>query len=122
MAIDKTNEKFESGILNVGDRFCEMFSYWVVILKLQGDEIITIEGGSSNLEIKTYSHFEVFKSRFSYDSIPGYWITYIDNNTNRLKEFVNRYKEIQLEVKKNNSALTKAVDRDINIDKLLFDL
>lgn len=121
----KTKEKFESGSVSIGDRFSEMFSHWKVIIDVRDNgEIITIEGNSSKLNIEVYKDFDEFKYRCSYKSIEGYWIDFIDNNRNRVRDFLERYYELRKDSarKKDIRNWKKVLNRDIIIDKLIFDI
>jgi len=120
-----TKERFETGI-KIGDRFSEMYSIWIVILNILPDgKIHTIEGNKDNLELMEYQNVEELNKKMSYNSIEGYWIRFIDNNTNRLSEFINYFKEIR-ENKLNSPRLSeqdiKALYRQKQIEKLIFNI
>ena len=66
----------------VGDRFSEMFSFYVYVIGLDGNMITTMEGSPpcelpKDGEAKTMT-LEQFRKRFAYNSIPGYWVRYVD--------------------------------------------
>jgi len=76
----KTQEAMKNP--KVGDRFSEMFSFYVYVIGLDGNMITTLEASPpcevpKDGEVKT-STLEQFRKRFAYDSIPGYWIRYVD--------------------------------------------
>lgn len=121
----KTKEKFESGSVSIGDRFSEMFSHWKVIIDVRDNgEIITLEGNSSKLDVEVYKDFNEFKYRCSYKNIDGYWIDFIDNNRNRVRDFLERYYELRKDSarKKDIRNWETVLNRDIAIDKLIFNI
>lgn len=79
---ENTKEVMENP--QVGDRFSEMFSFWVYVIERGKDHVVILEASApcklpEEGKITTYTLAE-FKQRFSYGSIPGYWINYIDSN------------------------------------------
>lgn len=120
-----TKEKFESGLVSIGDRFCEMLSHWKVVIDVRvNGEIVTIEGNSSKLYIEVYKDFSEFKYKCSYKNIEGYWIDFIDNNKNRVRDFLERYCELRKESAKKQDSKNweQILNRDITIDKLIFNI
>lgn len=70
----------------VGDRFSEMFSFWVYVIGIEGDKITIIEASPpcelpKDGKISTTTLSE-FRKRFSYGAIPGYWVRYVDGDNN----------------------------------------
>jgi hypothetical protein len=68
----------------VGDRFTEHYCFWMYVLESNGGSVTTIEASSpcefpKDGEIKKQSYSD-FKKRFSYESIPGYWVRLVDRN------------------------------------------
>ena len=66
----------------VGDRFSEMFSFYIYVIGLDGNMITTLEASPpcevpKDGEVKTMT-LEQFRKRFAYSSTPGYWIRYVD--------------------------------------------
>lgn len=65
----------------VGDRFHEMWSYWVYVIGIDGDQVTTFESGyhpsqhPTQGERKIYPTREAFRRHFAYGTIPGYWVT-----------------------------------------------
>lgn len=66
----------------VGDRFHEMFSFWVYVVAVDDNSVTTIEGSppvmfpdEGKVRVQTE---EKFKERFLYKTIPGAWITLAD--------------------------------------------
>jgi len=65
----------------VGDRFHEMYSYWVYVIGIDGEQITTFESGHLPVrhpaagKYRTYPSHEAFRTHFAYDTIPGYWVT-----------------------------------------------
>lgn len=120
-----TKEKFDSGSVSIGDRFCEMFSHWKVVIDVRDNgEIVTIEGNSSKLDIEVYKDFSEFKYKCSYKKIEGYWIDFIDNNKNKVKDFLEMYCDLRKESAKKQDPRNweKIANRDIIIDKLIFNI
>lgn len=68
----------------VGDRFTEMYSYWVYVLKVNRNRIIYMEAHPPCELPKDGKVIESsigdFRDRFSYGNIPGYWVRYVDND------------------------------------------
>jgi hypothetical protein len=121
----KTKEKFDSGFVSVGDRFSEMFSHWKVIIDVkENGEIVAIEGNSYKLDIIVYQNFDEFKYKCSYKTIEGYWIDFIDNNKNRLKEFIESYYVLREKSAKEQDIKNwkKILQRNKAIDKLVFNI
>jgi hypothetical protein len=121
----KTKEKFDSGHVSVGDRFSEMFSHWKVIIDVkENGEIVAIEGNSYKLDIIVYQNFDEFKYKCSYKTIEGYWIDFIDNNKNRLKDFIESYYVLRENSAKEQDIKNweKILQRNKAIDKLVFNI
>lgn len=74
---DQTNQRMEDP--QPGDRFHEMYSYWMKVVSRHAGLVIY-------QEIRCDSEWgppiadtpEDFKRRFAYKTIPGYWIQYRD--------------------------------------------
>lgn len=69
-----------------GDRFTEMYSFWLYILEVNGDEITYMEASApctlpKDGTVRT-SSLDEFRERFSYQGIDGYWITFVDHDNN----------------------------------------
>jgi hypothetical protein len=81
---EKTKEAFTDP--QVGDRFTEMYSFWMYIIGRRGNKVITMEGSPpitfpEGATMHTYT-LEEFNTRFSYGSIDGYWVTLVDRGNN----------------------------------------
>ena len=87
-----TNEKFESLDFKVGDIFSEMLSHWKVVIKVDSDVLTVISGSSKNLKLESYTP-EEFKNHCSYKNIPGYWIDFMKNDTQRASDYLQAYFE-----------------------------
>lgn len=68
----------------VGDRFTEMYSFWVIVVHRAGEQVATLEGSPpitfpDEGMLRTYS-LEKFRERFRYstDSVKGYWVQLVD--------------------------------------------
>lgn len=108
---EKTKQKFESLKFLPGDIFTEMLSHWKVIVKNDSNKLTTIEGNSQKLELKEYSSLEEFVNHCSYKAIPGYWIDFFGNNSNKTRDFIEHYCSI------NNKSIDEV--RDLLIDIVL---
>lgn len=60
---------------HVGDRFHEMYTYWVEVVYRDHDWIVGCEREG---RLTLYTPDE-FRQRHAYGSIPGYWVRYYDN-------------------------------------------
>ncbi len=67
----------------VGDRFHEMYSFWVYVMAREGDVVTTIEASppctfpeDGKVRVQT---LDEFRKRFAYGSIPGYWVRFCDS-------------------------------------------
>ncbi len=112
---ESTKEYF-SNISNVkvGDRLSELLSFWVTVIKLDNEKIITLEGTNS-LVIREYTTFEDFRQRFKYTTNDNYWVFYMGNKPEMLQLIIDSYK-------KNNFEDKISGNRQINIDSILYDL
>jgi hypothetical protein len=61
-----------------GDRFQEMYSFWVYVVDRKGNYVTTMEASPpcSFPDDGKVNHYSLagFRERFSYGSIPGYWV------------------------------------------------
>jgi hypothetical protein len=104
---NQTNEKFESQDFVVGDVFCEMLSYWEVIVDIT-DNVLTV---INNLfDIKKYT-YEEFTTHCKYNNIPGYWIDFIKNDSIYVERYIKGY------IEKNN--LNQSDIREFKLDLLM---
>lgn len=87
---NKTHQKFESLDFKPGDIFSEMLSNWKVIIGVEGDNLIVIQGPNSNLELKNFTK-EEFKNLCKYKHSDGYWIDFMKNNPDRIKDYVQEF-------------------------------
>lgn len=70
----------------VGDRFSEFCSFWIYVIAISGNTVITTEGSPpvtfpEEGKVKAQTR-EEFIARFAYGSIPGYWIRLADRGNN----------------------------------------
>jgi hypothetical protein len=74
----------------VGDRFSEMYNFWMYVVHRDGDTVVTMEGSPPcefpNKPV-TYT-LDQFKSRFAYGNIPGYWVRLVDRENNVMGWYV----------------------------------
>ena len=69
-----------------GDRFHEMYAFWIYVVHVEGDTVVTMEASppcefpkDGNVVVQTR---EEFKLRLSYGVIPGYWVRLADRGNN----------------------------------------
>lgn len=69
-----------------GDRYHERFSFWLYVIAVDGDSVVTMEANppcefpkDAKLRIQTKAEF---KQRLSYGAIPGYWVMLADRGNN----------------------------------------
>ncbi|MFA5558183.1 MAG: hypothetical protein WDA59_01805 [Methanofastidiosum sp.] len=80
----ETNEAFANP--QIGDRFTEMYCFWMYVIARRDDKVITMEASSpctfpDDGKMNVYS-LEDFQKRFSYGSTSGYWVSFVDHNNN----------------------------------------
>jgi hypothetical protein len=80
----KTEKAFSNP--QVGDRFTEMYSFWLYVVGKNGDKVATIEASppcsfpeDGKLKVQTV---EDFRNRFAYGSISGYSLHFVDGDNN----------------------------------------
>lgn len=110
-------DKFSTGKLEVGDIFSEMYAFWVNVINIDKEgKIITLEHNDINsAEIVCYNSFVEFDKRFSYGTIPGHWVGYIENDIDKVR---NRF----LEYKKSLIVNSKEQVREIKINNILYNI
>lgn len=70
----------------VGDRFAEMYSFWVYVVYRDEDCVVTMEGSPPTTfpdegELRVYS-VEEMKERFGYKGGGDYWVRLVDRGNN----------------------------------------
>lgn len=81
---DATNKAFNNP--QVGDLFSERYSFYLYIVHISPDGIIsTLEGVApvtfpDTAELREYEDSAALRSRFAYKSIDGYWISLVSQN------------------------------------------
>ena len=67
-----------------GDRFTEMFAFWLYVVKVTPSEVVTMEANppctfpeDGRIRIQTR---EEFLERLSYSNIPGTWVRLVDRD------------------------------------------
>lgn len=114
-----TQQYFNENLqVKVGDRFSEMLSFWITVVKvLDTGEILTIE--SNKKDIQVYKSDEDFRYNCSYKSESmknKYWIDYIGNNLEKTNQLVSDWRS-------NNRHTDKVVgQRQIRIDQFIYDI
>lgn len=117
MSQKETQEYFEKEEYKVGDKFNEMLSFWIWIIKVEEDKILTIEGQPfDRLELKEYTK-EDFKKKCSY-STPTmddkYWVYYSGNSLRGVTDIIQHYK--------NRRIGNPAMNRQIKIEEITYDI
>lgn len=132
-----TQDYFNKGIYKVGDRFTEMMSFWIYIVSINNDLVVTIEGTinsltdlrsfsgplsipTSSLVLKEYTSDE-FKKYCKYSSISTldpyddkYWVYFLGNNINTTKNLLKFYK--------NRGIGNTQLSRQIKIEEITYDI
>ena len=68
-----------------GQRFSEMYSFYMYVVDVRANgEIVTREGNPpitfpEGAVLRVHENADAWRKRFSYNSIPGYWVSYIDD-------------------------------------------
>ena len=69
-----------------GDRFTEMYAFWIYVVARVGDMIVTMEANppailprDGKVKMQTLAEFQ---KRFSYQTESGYWIRLVDRGNN----------------------------------------
>lgn len=70
----------------VGDRFHEMWSFWMYVVAINGDEVVTMTlcpPGElpRDGKVERYVTADQYRAAFQYKSMAGYWIT-LDSRDN----------------------------------------
>ena len=101
---DEEREKRTEQAMNdpqPGDRFSEMYAYWMYVLERNGDTVVIMDANPpctlpEDGEVKIMT-LDDFKEEFAYNTIPGYWITLIDreNNVSGWKEKAKNWKDVK---------------------------
>ncbi len=70
----------------VGDRYNEMCTFWVYVIHVERDLVVTMEGNGPcrfprDGKVQEQSRSE-FKRRFSYRNAEGYWVRLVDRGNN----------------------------------------
>ena len=104
---NQTNEKFYSQDFVVGDVFCEMLSYWEVIVDITDDELTVI---NNLFELKKYTYRE-FTIHCKYKHTEGYWIDFMKNDLRYVERYIKGY------IEKNN--LNQSDIREFKLDLLM---
>lgn len=114
--VSETAEYFNKGEHKVGDALHEMLSYWIYIIKVNGEIIYTLEGHprNDNLKLQKYSSKEEFKKKCTYKtSDDNYWVCFHKNEPALYDDFVDTYFKQVGDV---------SSDRDTIIERLLLDV
>lgn len=99
---EETNNRVNNLTYELGDRFHEMFSYWICVISINGDMITTIEGHPSNalnMSIKT-STKENLSKRLRYTSLDDCWVVYCDTDIDKVNSYLQAHKDA---IKKTNN-------------------
>lgn len=105
-----TEDKFSSLDFRPGDIFSEMLSYWEIIVKVELDTLYVIQRVGSKFELKKFT-IEEYVKHCQYGSGSGYWIDFMGNNQNRIKDYIDAY------IEQEDMTLDKV--RDFKLDLLM---
>ena len=86
----ETEKKFQSMDFKPGDIFSEMLSHWIVIVRVEGDQLTIISGSHTNLKLEHLTK-EEFKYNSSYKNIDGYSIDFMKNNPDKVKDYIESF-------------------------------
>jgi hypothetical protein len=84
---DERKQQTDEHLTNpqVGDRFTEMFAFWVVVISVEPGEIKVLEFRSDKTVTGViFADSKELRKKYAYGGRPGYWIDYM--NTEPLKE------------------------------------
>ena len=81
---NETAEAFENP--QVGDRFTEMYTFWMYVVEITDGKIVTMEcNGPATMpddgKVRVQT-LDEYRKRFAYESIPGYWVRLVDRGNN----------------------------------------
>ena len=62
-----------------GDRFTEMYVYWVWIEKADEYGVVAVETDKGKWKRKRWYSIEDFRNTYSYGISHNYWVHYVDN-------------------------------------------
>lgn len=60
-----------------GDRFTEMYCYWVEVIGRKGDLVVWRRARENEILVTSSNEF---RHKHAYGSIPGYWVRYYDSD------------------------------------------
>jgi|SRR3990167_9907228 len=63
----------------VGDRFTEMYAYWVWIEKVDEYGVVAFESQNGEWRRRIWPTQDAFRKTYAYGLFRGYWVHYIDN-------------------------------------------
>jgi hypothetical protein len=90
----KTNKKVDDGDYQLGDRFHEMYSFWIYVIATGDDSVTTLEGHPSdplNMKIKRATK-EGLRSRLKYSStLDDCWVLWADTDAKRVNEILSHH-------------------------------
>lgn len=79
---DERKQQTDEHLTNpqVGDRFSEMYTFWVWVISVDPGEIKALELRSDGTVTGVvFADSMELRQKYAYDSIPGYWIDFIRN-------------------------------------------
>jgi hypothetical protein len=79
----------------VGDRFHEVYSWWVYVVDRQGDQLVIAEGRARPSDFPDGATFctmtvQEFRQKNTYRSIPGYSVDYCDTDPKTVEGWLDK--------------------------------
>lgn len=105
-----TEQKFATRDFQQGDIFSEMLSYWEIIVKVELDTLYVIQRVNGKFELKKFT-IEEYVNHCQYSSGRGYWIDFMGNNQNKVKDYIEAF------IEQEEMTLDKV--RDFKLDLML---
>jgi hypothetical protein len=80
-SMDATREAFADP--QVGDRFQEMYSFWVFVVRVDGQHVTTLEASPpctvpDDGKLRHFATHEQYREAYRYGTNPGYWVRLAD--------------------------------------------
>lgn len=67
----------------VGDRFHEMYSFWMYVVHMDGEYVVAMEASPpctvpDDGRLRRFASHDAFRAAYAYGTIPGYWVQLAD--------------------------------------------
>jgi len=88
MSFDEDRERTVQAFFDPspGMRFTEMYAFWVHVVEVRDDGVVVVEEYNPPCTVPDdarrilFRNADHFRKRYAYDSIPGYWVTYVGDD------------------------------------------